>query len=137
MNESVWTKHDHILIGLVAQYQTMAMVHLGKIQSPVTGELDRDLDQARGLIDILEMLKVKCRTGSPAELVRMLDGAVMDLQLNYLDELKRDKAQDGGGQDGGGQAGGDQAAAAGPAEAPGPAEEPDAPDAPEAPEEDS
>lgn len=92
MEQNAWTKHDHILVALVSQYQTMAMVHLGKIQNPMTGELDRDLDQARAMIDVLEMLKVKCRSETPDDLVRFLDGAVLDLQLNYMDELKKDKA---------------------------------------------
>lgn len=127
MNESAWTKHDHILIGLVAQYQTLAMVHLGKIQSPVTGELDRDLDQARAMIDILEMLKAKCRSGSPAELVRMMDGAVMDLQLNFLDEMKKEKAATAA----------DRTATADPAGAPDQAGTPQAPEAQPAPEADS
>ena len=40
------------------------------------------------------MLKAKCRTDTPPELLRMLDGAVMDLQLNYVDERKKqDKAR--------------------------------------------
>ena len=87
------TKHDHILFGLVSQYQTLAMVSLGKIQNPISQEIERDLDQARAFIDILEMLKVKCRTGTPAELLRILDSAVMDLQLNYMEERKLDSRQ--------------------------------------------
>ena len=69
------------------------MVSLGKIQNPVSGEIERNLDQARAFIDILEMLKVKCRTDTPAELLRVLDSAVMDLQLNYMAEMKRDSEQ--------------------------------------------
>ncbi len=88
------TKHDHVLAGLVFSLQAMAMQQLGKIQDPHSGEVQLDLDQARGTIDILQMLKVKCRTDTPPELLRMLDGAVMDLQLNYVDERKKqDKAR--------------------------------------------
>ncbi|MBK8165749.1 MAG: DUF1844 domain-containing protein [bacterium] len=83
------TKHDHVLMGLVFSLQHAAMTQLGKLQDPASGGVYRDLDQARATIDILEMLKVKCRTGTPVELVRMLDQAVLNLQLNYMDELKR------------------------------------------------
>jgi hypothetical protein len=86
---SEYSKHDHVLAGLVFSLQAAAMQQLGKIQNPVTGEVERDLDQARGTIDMLEMLKVKCRTDTPDELLRMMDGAVMDLQLNYMDERKK------------------------------------------------
>lgn len=83
------TKHDHVLMGLVFSLQHAAMTQLGKLQDPASGEVSRDLDQARATIDILEMLKVKCRAGTPADLLRMLDQAVLNLQLNYVDELKR------------------------------------------------
>lgn len=84
------TRHDRTLLAVVTQYQTLAMIALGKIQDPTSGEVARDLAQARVFIDILEMLKVKCRTGTPEEILRLLDGAVMDLQLNFLDEQKKE-----------------------------------------------
>ena len=98
MNEENLTKHDHVLAGLVISLQAMAMQQLGKLQDPDAGEVRRDLEQARGTIDILEMLKVKCRSGTPASLLRIIDGAVMDLQLNYMDEMK--KEQQGGDRPG-------------------------------------
>jgi hypothetical protein len=61
----------------------------------MTGKIEKDLEQARGTIDILEMLKAKCRTDTPDDLLRILDGAVMDLQLNYVDELKKRSAEPG------------------------------------------
>ncbi len=89
MSASELGKHDHTLLAVISQYQTMAMVSLGKVQNPMTGKMERDLDQAHLFIDILEMLKVKCRTDTPEEILRMLDSAVMDLHLNYLDEKKK------------------------------------------------
>lgn len=88
-DDSELTRHDHVLMGLVFTLQAAAMQQLGKLQDPHTGEVHRDLDQARATIDILEMLKVKCRAGTPADLLRMLDQAVLNLQLNYLDEVKK------------------------------------------------
>jgi hypothetical protein len=85
-----FSKHDHVLLSLVMNLQTMTMVQLGKVASPHTGELERDLDGARGTIDLLEMLKAKCRHETPAPLLQVLDQAVMELQMNYLDERKRD-----------------------------------------------
>jgi hypothetical protein len=83
------SKHDHILAGLVFSLQAAAMQQMGKIQNPMNGEIDKDLDQAKGTIDILDMLKAKCRTDTPEDLLRMIDSAVMDLQLNYTDEVKK------------------------------------------------
>lgn len=89
MNDTTMSKHDHVLIGLVFSLQSQAMMLMGKVQNPTTGEMEIDLDQAGGLIDILDMLKTKCRHETPAEILKMLDGAVMDLQLNYMDERKK------------------------------------------------
>lgn len=83
------SKHDHVLAGLVFSLQAAAMQQLGKIQNPMTGEVEKDLDQAKATIDVIEMLKVKCRTETPDDLLRMIDSAVMDLQLNYMDEVKK------------------------------------------------
>ena len=85
------SKHDQVLLALALNLQSIAMVQLGKMTSPASGTVERDLDAARGTIDILEMLKVKCRTDTAAPVVRMLDQAVMDLQMNYLDELKSER----------------------------------------------
>ena len=96
------TRHDHVLMGLVFTLQAGAMQQMGKLQDPSTGEVRRDLDQARATIDILEMLKVKCRTSTPPDLVRLLDQAVLNLQLNYRDEIGKpgeSAAQPGEGSD--------------------------------------
>ena len=89
MGSNEMNRHDHVLAGLVFSLQAAAMQQLGKIQNPMTGQVEMDLDQAKSSIDILDMLKVKCRTDTPEELLRMIDAAVMDLQLNYMDEVKK------------------------------------------------
>lgn len=89
MNEQVPGKHDQVLFSLVVNLQMMAMAQLGKIQDPATGEMSRNLEQAASTIDILEMLKTKCRTDTPAELLEVLDKVVMELQLNYTDEARK------------------------------------------------
>ncbi|MFT5232255.1 MAG: hypothetical protein ACI9UQ_000274 [Candidatus Krumholzibacteriia bacterium] len=83
------TKHDHVLTGLIFSLQAASMQQLGKIQDPVSGKASVDLVQARSTIDVLEMLKDKCRADTPEELLKMLDGAVMDLQRNYMEEMKK------------------------------------------------
>lgn len=92
MSEQI-AKHDHILMALTLNLQSIAMVQLGKVTSPASGEIERDLDGARGTIDILEMLKVKCRHETPPPVLRLLDQTVMDLQMNYLDEVKHEAAK--------------------------------------------
>ncbi len=82
-------KHDQVLLTLVINLQGSAMVQLGKLADPATGEMARSLDGARYVIDVLEMLQTKCRVETNPEIVSMLDRVVMELQLNYTDELKK------------------------------------------------
>ena len=86
------TKHDQVLLALALNLQGGAMVHMGKMSDPISGETTRNLDGARWAIDVLEMLQAKCKDNTDAEIVGMLDRLVMDLQLNYMDELKKDQA---------------------------------------------
>ncbi len=94
MSNQEMTKHDHVLAGLMFSLQAAAMQQMGKIQDPATGEVAVNLDQARATIDVLEMLKAKCRSDTPDDLLRALDGAVMDLQMNYMDEQKKSRQAD-------------------------------------------
>jgi uncharacterized protein DUF1844 len=73
----------------VMNLQGTAMIQMGKMADPMSGEVTRNLEAARFTIDILEMLKDKCRTATRQEIVDMLDRSVMDLQLNYMDEMKK------------------------------------------------
>jgi hypothetical protein len=109
MGENGIGKHDQVLAGLVWSLQAAAMQQLGKIKNPLTDVLERDLAGARGTIDILEMLKVKCRQDTAPEVLRLLDGAVMELQMNYLEELGKEReapASEGDAPEGGGPADG-------------------------------
>lgn len=66
------------------------MVAMGKLKNPATDKIERDLDQAKQSIDILEMLKVKTQGNLSPELSTMLDKFLTDLRLNFVDEKNKD-----------------------------------------------
>lgn len=72
-------------------FQTLALQQLGKLINPVTGKMERDLQQARITIDMLHMIKEKTAGNLSAREKGLLDGVLTDLQLNYVDELKREE----------------------------------------------
>lgn len=90
MSDNNLSKHDHLLMMFFSSLQAEAMMHMGKIQNPTTGQVERNMEAAQATIDLLDMLKVKCRTDTPADLLRYMDNSVMELQMNYLDEKKKD-----------------------------------------------
>ena len=100
MSEIQMTKHDHVLMGLFSSLQAAVMQQMGKIQNSATGKMDVDLAGAASTIDILDMLKSKCRTDTPEELLRFMDNAVMEIQMNFMDEKKKAQTTEETGAEG-------------------------------------
>lgn len=82
---------------LVAMFQTLALQQLGKLVNPITNKLERDLQQAKITIDMINMIQRKTSGNLDGDEKRLLDAVLMDLQMNYVDELNRgddDKVDD-------------------------------------------
>ena len=84
-------KNSALFASLVMMFQSAAMQNLGKIKSPVTDKLERDLEQAQLTIDILDMLLVKAKGNMSPDEERFLKGVVQELKLNYVDEKAKDE----------------------------------------------
>jgi len=82
-------RNEYLFHHLVAMFQTLALQQLGKLVNPITGKMERDLQQARITIDMLQMLKERT-TGNLEQSERMiLDRALLELQMNFVDETAR------------------------------------------------
>lgn len=85
--------HDEAMfLSLLYSFHAAGMQHLGKIVSPLTGKIERDLDAARGTIDVLRMFEKKTVGNLSAREQRTLTGLITELQLNYVDEANRSPA---------------------------------------------
>lgn len=80
---------EHEFMQLVIGLQGSCWMLLGKMANPVTGKQERDLDAAKSVIDTLLMLKEKTRGNLSKEEQSVLDLALQQLQLNYVDELSK------------------------------------------------
>lgn len=76
-------------VQLLLSLQTGTMVHLGKIASPISGKIERDLAQARATIDLLDALRTKTEGNLSSDEKSLLDRALYDLRINFLDESAR------------------------------------------------
>lgn len=76
---------------LVQQHQQIAMMGLGKIQHPETGQTEKDLSSAKYAIDTLGMLKKFTKGNLSKESANYLEQALTNLRLNYAEESKKDK----------------------------------------------
>ena len=76
---------------LVQQHQQIAMMGMGKLKNPATDKIERDLSSAKYAIDTLNMLKSYTESNISRELKDYLEQTISTLQLNYVDEIDKDK----------------------------------------------
>ena len=74
---------------IVFSLQTAAMQQMGKIVSPVTGEVERDLTIAQTTIDILAMLETKMKGNLTDEEAGFISRSLYELRMNFVDESKK------------------------------------------------
>ena len=85
-------QNDQLFIQLLYIFHASAMQSMGKLKNPVTDKIERDLEQAKQGIEMMEMLKEKTKGNLSDELARALDAFLTELRLNYIDETAKDKA---------------------------------------------
>jgi hypothetical protein len=83
------SQDDARFLQLVAMFQMAALQQMGKFVSPVTGEVERDLQQAKSSIDLIEMLAEKTKGNLTQGEREFLDKILFELRMNYVDEMKR------------------------------------------------
>lgn len=81
---------------LILSLQAGAMQQMGKIASPVSGQVERNLDMARSTIDILEMIDRKTKGNLNSDEKQMLEHILYELRLNFIDEQEKDRAAKAG-----------------------------------------
>ena len=82
-------KHDQLYFNLLLTWHQSAMSALGKINNPVTGKMERNLDQAKAMIDMLEMLHVKTKGNITEEMGKTQNMMLSELRLNFVDEQNK------------------------------------------------
>jgi len=80
-------------VQLIFSLKTSAIMQLGKIANPLTGKIERNLNEAKYTIDMLNMLKEKTKGNLTADEKKIIDDAVFELQMNYIDEVKKDEEE--------------------------------------------
>ena len=60
------------------------LMYIGELENPVTKKKEKDLNQARYVIDTLTMLKEKTKNNLSKEEDEMLDNLLYDLRMRYV-----------------------------------------------------
>jgi hypothetical protein len=84
-------KDEFHFIQLVLMFQTAAMQQMGKLQNPITQKIERDLDQARFSINMLEMIQNKTKNNLSENEKKFLEHTLFELRMNYVDEMSKEE----------------------------------------------
>lgn len=78
-----------LFAAMISGYATQGMVAMGKMASPMTGKIERDLEQARAMIDLLAMLEKKTTGNRTDQETGLLQQAISTLRMNFVEESGR------------------------------------------------
>ena len=79
----------------LAGLYTQTLMALGEIESPVSGKKEERLDEARYLIDTIDLLREKTRGNLTPEESKYLDNLLYDLRMRYVGSSKEPPAEQG------------------------------------------
>ncbi len=71
---------------IVQMFQMEGMVALGKMLNPATNEITKNIEHARYVVDILEVLAEKTEGNLDDGDKQFLENTLSTLRLNYLEE---------------------------------------------------
>ena len=76
---------------LIFSLSSSALLHIGEIADPQTGEKREDLPMAKHSIDIISMLKEKTKGNLDGEEQKFIDSILTDLRLRYVKAVHNKK----------------------------------------------
>lgn len=98
-NNNDKARETYLFQHLVVMFQTLALQQMGKLTSPITGKVERDLHQAKITVDMLGMIQKKTEGNLEENEKKILDTVMMELQMNYIDETARAAKEEEGTAD--------------------------------------
>ena len=89
MSSASGSRDAALFLQLVLGLQQSGMMALGKLMNPITRKVEVHLQAARDTIDTLASLEARTRGNLESDEARVLQQALADLRLNYVDEVKK------------------------------------------------
>ena len=80
---------ERSLVGLLMMLGSEALIALGEAADPVTGQRQRELPHAAGVIDLVLLLREKTEGNRSPEETQVIDELLYDLQMRYVNASKR------------------------------------------------
>ncbi|OQX53903.1 MAG: hypothetical protein B5M54_06235 [Candidatus Aminicenantes bacterium 4484_214] len=73
---------------LVLPFYTQALIKLGETKDPITNQTAPNLELAKRLIDLLDLLKQRTQGNLQPEEEKFLNNCLHQLRLSYLEKVK-------------------------------------------------
>jgi hypothetical protein len=86
--------HSVLFAQMIMQQSNMAMMLLGKVPGPQSGQTIRDLEAARLFIDQLEVLEAKTKGNLTKQEEALLKQTLMSLRLAFVEAVESPKPAD-------------------------------------------
>lgn len=67
----------------VSSLSMQALIFLGEIENPMTHQTEKNMDQAKYIIDTIAMLKDKTKSNLDAQEVNVIDNVLYELRMKY------------------------------------------------------
>jgi hypothetical protein len=80
---------DPLLMQLILSFHAGAMQQMGKIASPLTGKVERNIEAARMSIDTVAMLEKKMAGNLTEEEAKLISHTLYELRMNFVDESNK------------------------------------------------
>jgi hypothetical protein len=81
--------NDKLFLQLLYIFHTSAMQAMGKIKNPLTGKIEKNMEQAKQAISMLEMIKEKTNNNLSHDLSSALESFLSEMRMNYVDEVNK------------------------------------------------
>lgn len=89
MTETTPPRQAALFLQLVLGLQQSGMIALGKLMNPITRKVEVHLEAARDTIDTLAALEARTSDKLEPDERRVLQQAITELRMNYVDEVKK------------------------------------------------
>ncbi|MBO8131687.1 MAG: DUF1844 domain-containing protein [Candidatus Marinimicrobia bacterium] len=85
-------KNKALFLSLVQSLAANCWIQLGKHINPISGKLEKNLQEASFTIDLLDMIRIKTKGNLDNEESLFIEKTISELKMNYVDEkLKEEK----------------------------------------------
>ncbi|MFZ4621486.1 MAG: DUF1844 domain-containing protein [Bacteroidota bacterium] len=83
-------KQQMLFVQLISSLHGAALMQMGKMKNPQTGNMERNIEQAELTIEMLDMLKERTKNNLTSEEEKFFSTVINEVKLNYVDEKAKE-----------------------------------------------